>query len=550
MKKPVILAVDDDPGVLAAVERDLKRHYQDYRVVSASSGKEALSTLGEMVGRGLDAALLLADQRMPEMTGVQFLSESRSFFPAAARVLLTAYADTEAAIAAINDAGVSHYLLKPWHPPEERLFPVLDDLLDAWGAIHLQTFEGVRLLGERWSPATNQIKDFLARNQVPYQAVEVDGDEGHLLLGVAGVSESEIPVVFLEDGQVLVNPEIPALASALHLRKQPELPTYDLVIVGGGPAGLAAAVYATSEGLKTLLAEEEAPGGQAGQSSKIENYLGFPSGLSGADLAHRAVTQARRFGTEMLVPVKATGLSRNDPYRVVQLDGAGGVNCKALLVASGVSYRMLGVEGADRFLGAGIFYGASAVEAQRYQGERIAVVGGGNSASQAALYLSGFAREVYMLVRGDSLDSSMSAYLVKRIESTPNITVILRSQIVAALGDNRLRSFTVESLEGGNRQDVEVSAAFVLIGQQPRTEWLSGLVARDDRGFIVTGLEATTMQGFGRWPLARPPYPLETNLPGVFAAGDVRAGSIKRVASATGEGAMAVRFIHQHLESL
>ena len=547
MKKPVILAVDDDPGVLAAVERDLKRHYQDYRVVSASSGEEALSTLGEMVGRGLDAALLLADQRMPEMTGVQFLSESRNFFPGAARVLLTAYADTEAAIAAINDAGVSHYLLKPWHPPEERLFPVLDDLLDAWEVIHLRTFEGVRLLGERWSPATNQIKDFLARNQVPYQAIEVGGDDGQLLLAIAG---GEIPAVFLEDGQVLVNPDIPTLASVLGLRKQPELPTYDLVIVGGGPAGLAAAVYATSEGLKTLLAEEEAPGGQAGQSSKIENYLGFPSGLSGADLAHRAVTQARRFGTEMLVPVKAIGLSRNDPYRVVQLDGAGEVNCKALLVASGVSYRMLGVEGADRFLGAGIFYGASAVEAQRYQGERIAVVGGGNSASQAALYLSGFAREVYMLVKGDSLDSSMSAYLVKRIESTPNITVILRSQVVAALGDNRLRSVKVETLDGGDQQDVEVSAAFVLIGQQPRTEWLSGLVARDERGFIVTGAEAITMRGFDRWPLARPPYPLETNIPGVFAAGDVRAGSTKRVASATGEGAMAVRFVHQHLETL
>jgi len=547
VKKPVILAVDDDPGVLAAVERDLKRHYQDYRVVSASSGEEALSTLGEMVGRGLDAALLLADQRMPEMTGVQFLSESRNFFPGAARVLLTAYADTEAAIAAINDAGVSHYLLKPWHPPEERLFPVLDDLLDAWEVIHLRTFEGVRLLGERWSPATNQIKDFLARNQVPYQAIEVGGDDGQLLLAIAG---GEIPAVFLEDGQVLVNPDIPTLASVLGLRKQPELPTYDLVIVGGGPAGLAAAVYATSEGLKTLLAEEEAPGGQAGQSSKIENYLGFPSGLSGADLAHRAVTQARRFGTEMLVPVKAIGLSRNDPYRVVQLDGAGEVNCKALLVASGVSYRMLGVEGADRFLGAGIFYGASAVEAQRYQGERIAVVGGGNSASQAALYLSGFAREVYMLVKGDSLDSSMSAYLVKRIESTPNITVILRSQVVAALGDNRLRSVKVETLDGGGQQDVEVSAAFVLIGQQPRTEWLSGLVARDERGFIVTGAEAITMRGFDRWPLARPPYPLETNIPGVFAAGDVRAGSTKRVASATGEGAMAVRFVHQHLETL
>ncbi|MEX0698916.1 MAG: FAD-dependent oxidoreductase [Acidimicrobiia bacterium] len=547
MKKPVILAVDDDPGVLAAVERDLKRHYQDYRVVSASSGKEALSTLGEMVGRGLDAALLLADQRMPEMTGVQFLSESRNFFPGAARVLLTAYADTEAAIAAINDAGVSHYLLKPWHPPEERLFPVLDDLLNAWEVIHLRTFEGVRLLGERWSPATNQIKDFLARNQVPYQAIEVGGHDGQLLLAIAG---GEIPAVFLEDGQVLVNPEIPTLASALGLRKQPELPTYDLVIVGGGPAGLAAAVYATSEGLKTLLAEEEAPGGQAGQSSKIENYLGFPSGLSGADLAHRAVTQARRFGTEMLVPVKATGLSRNDPYRVVQLDGVGEVNCKALLVASGVSYRMLGVEGADRFLGAGIFYGASAVEAQRYQGERVAVVGGGNSASQAALYLAGFAREVYMLVKGDSLDSSMSAYLVKRIESTPNITVILRSQVVAALGDNRLRSVTVETLDGVHQQDVDVSAAFVLIGQQPRTEWLSGLVARDERGFIVTGAEAITMRGFDRWPLARPPYPLETNIPGVFAAGDVRAGSTKRVASATGEGAMAVRFVHQHLETL
>jgi thioredoxin reductase (NADPH) len=546
---PVILTVDDDPLVLSAVARDLKKNYsKGYRVLGATSGREALDTLEEVANAGQEVALLVADQRMPGMTGVEFLSESRRQFPEASRVLLTAYSDTDAAIAAINEAGVSHYLIKPWDPPEEKLFPVLDDLLEGWQATHLPPFEGIRVVGERWSPGTNQIKDFLARNQLPYQAIEASGDLGQRLLALAGASEADIPMVVLEDGRRLIGPTIAELASAMGLRTRPDLPTYDLVIVGGGPSGLAAAVYATSEGLKTLLAEEEAPGGQAGQSSRIENYLGFPSGLSGADLAHRAVAQARRFGTELLVPVRATGLSRHDPFRVVHLEGAGEVNCRALLVATGVSYRTLDVEGGDRYVGAGIFYGSSAVEAQIYKGEQIAVVGGGNSAGQSALFLSKFASELFMVVRGNSLDATMSSYLIKRIEQTPNITVLYESRVVAANGDNRLRSLTIDRM--GEIREVEISAVFVLIGQKPRTDWLGGLVSCDDKGFILTGIEAMEAPGFARWPLARLPFPLETNVPGVFAAGDVRAGSIKRVASATGEGSMAVRFIHQHLETL
>ena len=549
MRKPVILTVDDDPQVLSTVERDLKRNYSKaYRVLGTTSGREALDTLEEVANAGQEVALLVADQRMPGMTGVEFLSESRRQFPEASRVLLTAYSDTDAAIAAINEAGVSHYLIKPWDPPEEKLFPVLDDLLEGWQATHLPPFEGIRVVGERWSSGTNQIKDFLARNQLPYQAIEASGDLGQRLLALAGATEADIPLVVLEDGRTLTAPNIAELAGAMGLRTRPDLPTYDLVIVGGGPSGLAAAVYATSEGLRTLLAEEEAPGGQAGQSSRIENYLGFPSGLSGADLAHRAVAQAKRFGTELLVPVRATALSRHDPFRVVHLDGAGEVNCRALLVATGVSYRTLDVEGGDRYIGAGIFYGSSAVEAQMYRGEQIAVVGGGNSAGQAALYLSKFASQLFMLVRGNSLDATMSSYLIKRIEQTPNITVLYGSRVVAAGGDNRLRSLTLLSM--GENREIGVSAVFVLIGQKPRTDWLGGAVGCDEKGFILTGVEAMNVPGFSRWPLTRPPFPLETNVPGVFAAGDVRAGSIKRVASATGEGSMAVRFIHQHLETL
>ncbi len=545
----MILIVDDEPLVLSAVERDLKRrYYEKWRVLGASSGRQALDTLVEVVAAGQEVALLVSDQRMAGMTGVEFLSESRQLVGDAARVLLTAYSDTEAAIAAINEAGVSHYIIKPWDPPEQKLFPILDDLLEAWEGLHPPPFEGIKVVGERWSSSTNHIKDFLARNQIPYQSVEAASEEGQRVLLDAGATEADIPIVVFEDGRTLVTPTVPEIAAAQGLRTKPDLPTYDLVIVGGGPAGLAAAVYATSEGLRTLLVEEEAPGGQAGLSSRIENYLGFPNGLSGADLAHRAVAQARRFGTEMLVPVRATALSRHDPYRVVHLEGAGEVNCKALLVATGVSYRTLGVEGGDRYVGAGIFYGSSAVEAQMYKDENIAVVGGGNSAGQSALFLSSFARDLYMLVRGDTLDSTMSSYLVRRIEQTPNITVLYGSRVVAALGDNRLKALTVACR--GEEREVEVSAVFVLIGQQPRTGWLDGAVACDEKGFILTGTLAAEVPGYPRWPLARPPFPLETNVPGIFAAGDVRAGSIKRVASGTGEGSMAVRFVHQHLETL
>jgi thioredoxin reductase (NADPH) len=543
--KPAILAVDDDLLVLAAVQRDLRTRYAaDYLVVAAGSGAEGLRILEELVTRGDPVALLLVDQRMPEMTGVQFLSASRRLFPDARRVLLTAYADTEAAIAAINEAGVHHYVLKPWDPPEDRLYPLLDDLLDDWRAVYRPTPSGVRVLGDRWSSEANRVREFLARNQVPYRSIDVEGQEGALLLEAMAVSAADLPVVLLEDGKRLIRPTGAELGEAVGLHVHAELPTYDLAIVGGGPAGLAAAVYGASEGLKTVLIEREAPGGQAGESARIENYLGFPAGLSGADLTRRAVTQSRRFGAELLVPVEARALRRSGPFRVLEFDDGSEINCKAVLVATGVSYRKLPAEGADRLVGAGVYYGASAMEAGLYEGASVAIVGAGNSAGQAALFLAGRAAEIHMLVRGPALAETMSAYLVERIASTANIHLWLRCQVEECEGVDRLQSLIVRRLDTDEIDKIEVAALFVFVGQAPRTDWLGDMVARDEQGFILTG------PGAGRWDLTRSPFPLETSVPGVFAAGDVRSGSIKRVASAAGEGAMAVRFIHEHLASL
>jgi thioredoxin reductase (NADPH) len=544
--KPVILAVDDDPLVLAAVQRDLRTHYaNEFVIAGAGSGREALGLLNEFTIGTDPVALLVVDQRMPEMTGVEFLEAARSLDPSTRRVLLTAYADTEAAIAAINQAGVSHYIMKPWEPPEEKLFPLLDDELDTWRAGYRPIFSGVRILGDRFAPATHRLKDFLARNQIPYQAIHAGERDGQMLVEAVGVSFSDLPVVLLEDGSRLIQPSLTELADAVKLPTRPQLDTYDLVIVGAGPAGLAAAVYAASEGLRVLVVDLAAPGGQAGQSAKIENYLGFPSGISGADLTRRAVTQAVRFKAETLVPVEVVGLERADPFRVVRFADETAANCKAVLIATGVSYRMLSVEGAEQFAGAGIYYGAAQVDAREYEGDDVAVVGGGNSAGQAALFLAGTARWVWMIVRGESLDESMSAYLVERVAATENIEVNYKAHIVAALGSNHLESLEVEDPAG--RRTMPVAAAFVFIGQAPKTDWLGEVVQRDSRGFVLTGTDCAPSPA---WNIARLPLPLETSVPGVFAAGDVRAGSTKRVASATGEGAMAVSMIHEHLESL
>lgn len=549
MAKPVILAVDDDELVLNAVSRDLRRRYADhYQVVGASSGAEALGILNEMLVQGEAAALLVADQRMPEMNGVDLLENSLRLFPDAKRVLLTAYADTEAAIAAINRAEIHYYILKPWDPPEERLFPVTDDLLDDWRANYRPVFAGVRVVGDRWSSEAHRLKAFLASNQVPYQSIDVETDErGRSLLEAVGATVAELPVVILPDGGHLVRPTQAELAAGVGLHTRPQLPTYDLVIVGCGPAGMAAAVYGASEGLKTLLVEREAPGGQAGQSARIENYLGFPTGLSGADLTRRAVTQAKRFGVEMLVSVEATALERLDPFRLVRFSDGTQVNAKSMVIATGVSYRLLPAEGADRLAGAGLFYGASALEASTYRDQEVVIVGAGNSAGQAAVYMSGFAGKVTILVRGAALAESMSAYLVDRIGSVENIAVRYQAEITALFGEHRLEQVAVRDLKTGATETLSAAAVFVFIGQAPRTEWLAEVVERDPQGFILTGNDC---QAGTEWAIERRPLPLESSVPGVFVAGDVRAGSIKRVASATGEGAMAVRFIHEHLASL
>lgn len=551
MAKPVILAVDDDGPVLDAVQRDLRRRYgRDFRVVGASSADQALEILDELESRKEPVALFVVDQRMPGTTGVELLEKVLPRFPDAKRVLLTAYADTEAAIRAINVVRLDHYILKPWEPPEERLFPITDELLEEWLAGFRPAFQGIRVVGDRWSRDTYRIKEFLARNLMPYQAVDVDvaPEEAERLLAAAGLDATQLPAVLFPDGDPLVRPDITHLAERLGMSTSATSPTYDLVIVGAGPAGLAAAVYGASEGLTTLLLEAEGPGGQAGQSSRIENYLGFPSGLSGAELTRRALAQAKRLGAEVLTPRAATGLERRDPFRIVVLDDGTRLTAKAVLITTGVSYRMLEIPGSEELLGAGIYYGTSRVEALTHADEDVFVVGGGNSAGQAALYLAGFARHVTILIRRPDLTDTMSRYLIDRIDASEQISVRPHSRVAGAEGDGHLERLVIEDVESGEQEAVAAGALFVFIGQRPRTEWLDGLVLTDEKGFILSGVDMNAPPS--GWPLERRPLPLETSLPGVFVAGDVRSGSVKRVASAVGEGGIAVRFIHQHLSSL
>jgi thioredoxin reductase (NADPH) len=553
LPKPTILAVDDDRVVLSAVERDLRRQYgRDYRILGADSGPAALDALNQLKLRGDPVALLMADQRMPQMTGVEFLAQAVSLFPAARRILLTAYADTEAAIRAINDIRLDHYLMKPWDPPEERLYPVLSDLLDDWQASYRPAFEGVRVIGHRWSPQAHALRDFLARNQLPYQWLDVESDPAALqYLGVAGADPALLPVVIFPDGTHLVQPTVPGVAEKVGLRTHAQAPFYDLVIVGSGPAGLAAGVYGASEGLRTLIIEREAPGGQAGQSSRIENYLGFPVGLSGLDLARRAVAQATRFGVEILTPQEVSAVRLNDHYKVLALPDGAEVSCHALLVATGVQYRKLDAPGVEALTGAGIYYGAAITEAISTRGQDVCVIGGGNSAGQAAMYLSGFARSVTILVRGHGLAESMSQYLIDQISATPNISVRTRASVTAAQGRGNLEALTITDAESGASEAVQAAALFIFIGALPRTDWLGDLVERDKAGFIPTGPDLLRDGKRPRgWNLGRDPYWLESSVPGIFAAGDVRARSVKRIASAVGEGSMAVQFVHQYLGSL
>jgi thioredoxin reductase (NADPH) len=536
--------VDDEPAVLAAVARDLRRGFGErYRILRAGSGAEALELLGELRKRGDQVALLIADQRMPGMPGTDYLVQARTIVPEAKRVLLTAYADTEAAIAAINDVALDYYLLKPWDPPEEQLFPVVEDLLATWEAGAALEAGGVRVIGHRFSKDSHDLRDFLARNRVPARWLDVERDgEARELLKVAGVEDSRLPVALLEDGAVLERPTVLELAERLGVAGQPAQDHYDLVIVGGGPAGLAAAVYGASEGLRTVMVEREAPGGQAGQSSRIENYLGFPSGLSGSDLARRATDQARRLGAELLTVRDVTALKVEGSGRVVELSGGGTLSANCVLIASGVSYRQLDTPGFSELTGAGIYYGAALTEARACRDQHVVVIGGANSAGQAAVYFSGYAGAVTMLCRGPSLEKSMSHYLIEQIGRLPNVDVRQNTQAIAAEGeDGHLRRLRVRGPDGDSVLDAD--ACFVFIGASPRTDWLDGVVARDGRGFILAGLDVRA----DGWPLKRDPYVLETSVPGVFVAGDVRARSIKRVASAVGEGSMAVSLVHQYL---
>ena len=543
-RRPAIVVVDDEQVVLAAVARDLRRGFGDrYRIVSASSGEEGLEVLTELVRRGEQVALLVADQRMPGLSGTDYLVRARETIPTAKRVLLTAYADTDAAIHAINEVSLDYYLLKPWDPPEEELFPVVGDLLAGWEAGAALESGGVRLIGHRFSRASHDLRDFLARNRIPARWLDVERDsEARQLLKVAGVQDERLPVALLEDGSVLEQPSVLELAERLGVVGQPASEHYDLVIVGGGPAGLAAAVYGASEGLRTIMVEREAPGGQAGQSSRIENYLGFPAGLSGSDLARRATDQARRLGAELLTLQDAARLRVEGSGRIVELSGGGNLSASSVLVASGVSYRQLEAPGFPELTGQGIYYGAALTEARSCADQHVVVIGGANSAGQAAVYFSSYASRVTILVRGDSLAKSMSHYLIEQIEGLQNVEVRTRAKAVAAEGDGQLRALRIQDADGTESVE-EVDACFVFIGAVPRTDWLAGVVARDERGFILAGLDAK----HDGWPLSRDPFPLETSVPGVLVAGDVRARSIKRVASAVGEGSMAVALVHQYL---
>lgn len=550
MAKPVILTVDDDPDVLRAVERDLRHQYGDrYRVIPADSGISALETVKQLKLRNEPVALFLVDQRMPRMSGVEFLEKAIEHFPDARRALLTAYADTDAAIRAINEVQIDHYLMKPWDPPEERLYGVVDDLLDDWHASYRPPFEGVRVIGHRWSPSSNLIRDFLGRNFVPYQWLNIEEDDKvKQLLETTGAVVSQLPVVIFLDGTFLADPPIVDIARKLGLKTRAEFPFYDLVVVGAGPAGLAAAVYGAADGLHTLLIEREAPGGQAGRSSRIENYLGFPTGLSGNDLARRAVAQARRFGAEILAPQEVTAVRIEGPTRVLTLADGTEVGCRALLIATGIAFRKLEVPGLDKLNGAGIYYYAPMSEAFSYRDGDIYIVGGANSAGQAAMYFSKFARQVTMVVRGSSLSDTMSQYLENQIAATKNITLRTNSNVVAVDGRECCETITIQNNQTLASETVSASALLIYAGAVPRTEWLAGVVERDAQGYLISG-QHLVQEGKrpAGWTADRDPFYLETSVPGIFVAGDVRHRSAKGVTSGVGEGAMAVKLIHQYL---
>lgn len=550
MKKPFILTVDDDAQVLAALTRDLRQEFRkDYRILSVSSGPEALATLTELRARAEPLALVLADQRMPEVEGVEVLTRARELFPDAKRVLLTAYADTTAAIRAINSAQLDYYLLKPWDPPEQLLYPTLHDLLHSWQAAYRPAFAGLRLIGFQWSPLSHELKDFLSGYMVGYQWLDYEKDaEAKILLEANGFQAEDLPVVICPDGKAVARPDKPDLARHLGLLTDAQQELYDVVVIGAGPAGLAAAVYGASEGLRTLIIERQTPGGQAGSSSRIENYLGFPTGLSGAELAHRAWSQATRLGAEFMAPQEVTNLCIQDGYKVLTLSDGKEIKARAVVLTTGVSYRTLEAPGLARLSGAGVYYGAARTEARSCSAQPVYIIGGGNSAGQAAMYLSTYASRVFIVIRGESLAASMSAYLIEQINQTPNIEILPRTQVREACGQDSLEAVVIQQ-EGHAPEKKPARALFIFIGAKPSTEWVCHLAICDAKGYLLTGRDLVADPRYkSAWKKDREPYLLETCVPGLFAAGDGRAGAMARVASAVGEGSMAIKFVHQYLD--
>ncbi len=550
MKKPILFAIDDDSQVLRAISRDLRQRYRsEYRILSTDSPKEALESLPELKSKGETVALFLTDQRMPEIIGVDFLEQAKTHFPEAKRVLLTAYSDTDAAIKAINEVQLDYYLLKPWDPPEEKLYPVLDDLLDDWQANFKPDFQGIKLVGYQYSPKSHEIKDFLSGNLIPYRWMDIEQSEKATeLLETNGLNSGQLPAIFFEDGSHLCEPSPIEIAKKLGRSPNPDAEIYDVVIIGAGPAGLAAAVYGGSEGLKTLLIEKRAPGGQAGTSSRIENYLGFPNGLSGSDLARRAITQATRFGVEFLSPQEVVGIESQDQYKTIHLSDGSSVNAKAVVITTGVNYRKLESKGLSNFTGAGVYYGAAMTEAHAFKGKQVYIVGGGNSAGQAAMYLSTFAEKVHIVIRRESLVSSMSSYLIDQINKTENIELVPFTEVVEADGNGQLQTLVLSNSERESTETVHADGLFIFIGARPYTDWVKNQIIKNEKGFIETGKELNKYDDFAKvWKLERTPYLLETCAPGIFAAGDVRAGAMNRVASAVGEGAMSIKYVHEYL---
>jgi thioredoxin reductase (NADPH) len=553
MPKPIILTVDDESQVLNAIERDLRRHYgSEYRILKANSGTEALEAVRQLKSRNASVALFLADQRMPNMSGTEFLAEARVLYPETRKVLLTAYADTEAAIESINTIGLDHYLMKPWDPPEQNLYPVLDDLLSDWLATVPLPYDGIRVAGTLWSPSCHRVKDFLARNRIPYQWLDIEKNgEARELVEAVNPEGHRLPVVFFPNGDVMVEPDSLALAEKCGLQTQATQPFYDVIIVGAGPAGLGAAVYGASEGLRTLMIDKEATGGQAGTSSRIENYLGFPKGLSGADLARRATAQAKRLGAEIWTAQEVTGVRVEDPYRFVTLSDGTELGCRALVIATGVSVRTLDVPGIEALNGAGVYYGAALTEAANYRDQPVFVVGGANSAGQGAMFFSQYASKVTMLVRSSALEKGMSQYLVDQIYNTENIEVLTHTKVVEAKGKDWLEALTIANKDAGETQTLPAAAMFLFIGAVPHSELVAGVVERNNAGFILTGQDLIRD---GRrpknWKLKRDPFALETSVPGIFAAGDIRQGAVRRVASAVGQGAIAISLVHQYLKTV